>query len=60
MFGWVGIIVGILLLLFAAFLVFFMSTAAEHQTSVDVNFGLNGIIFGFIMGIIGLALIFLP
>jgi hypothetical protein len=57
MFGWMGIIVGVLLLLFAAFMVFFFPAAQEQQPH---GFGLNGIIFGFIAGIIGVALIFLP
>jgi ABC-type Mn2+/Zn2+ transport system permease subunit len=59
MFGWIGVIIGILLLLFAAFMIFFfpMSTAeaSGHQTQ-----GWNGVLFGFVAGIIGVALIFLP
>ncbi len=59
MFGWVGIIVGILFLLFAAFMVFFfpMSTveSSGHQTQ-----GWNGVLFGVIVGLIGIALLFLP
>jgi NhaP-type Na+/H+ or K+/H+ antiporter len=58
MFGWIGIIVGILLLLFAAFMVFFYP-AASHEHQPD-PYGWNGVIFGFIAGIIGIALIFLP
>ena len=60
MFGWIGIIVGILFLLFAAFAVFFFPGTAEHQTSGESDYGMNGIIFGIIIGIIGLALLFLP
>ena len=60
MFGWIGLVVGILLLLFAAFCIFFLGGTFEHQTTETTDYGLNGIIFGFIMGIIGLALIFLP
>jgi hypothetical protein len=57
MFGLAGIIVGILLLLFAAFMVFFFPAAQEHQPG---GFGWNGVLFGFVVGIIGIALIFLP
>jgi len=57
MFGWIGIIVGILLLLFAAFMVFFFPAPTVHQSE---SFGWNGILIGFIAGIIGLALIFIP
>jgi multisubunit Na+/H+ antiporter MnhG subunit len=60
MFGWVGIIVGILFLLFAAFAIFFFPGTLEHQSSVESDFGVNGIILGIIVGIIGLALLFLP
>ncbi|MEM7815848.1 MAG: hypothetical protein QXN71_01880 [Candidatus Aenigmatarchaeota archaeon] len=57
MFGWIGTIVGILLLLFAAFMIFFFPAAEEHQPrGVDVN----GVVFGFIAGLLGIALIFLP
>jgi hypothetical protein len=57
MFGWIGTIVGILLLLFAAFMIFFFPAASqEHQQGI----GWNGVIFGFIMGFIGIVLIFLP
>jgi hypothetical protein len=59
MFGWVGLIIGILLLLFAAFMIFFFPAAAEHQPPQH-GVGWNGVIFGFIAGIIGVALIFLP
>ena len=57
MFGWVGLIIGILLLLFAAFAIFFYPAAAEHQPH---GFGWNGVILGFIAGLIGVALLFLP
>ena len=62
MFGWTGIIIGILLLLFAAFMVFFfpastMEGASGHQPQ---GFSWNGILLGFIAGLIGVALIFLP
>jgi hypothetical protein len=57
MFGWVGIIVGILFLLFAAFAIFFFPASREHQPD---PYGFNGILLGFIVGIIGLALLFLP
>jgi hypothetical protein len=60
MFGWVGIIVGILFLLFAGFAIFFFPGTFEHQSSDGMDYGLNGIIFGIIVGVIGLALLFLP
>jgi multisubunit Na+/H+ antiporter MnhG subunit len=60
MFGWVGIIVGILFLLFAAFAIFFFPGTFEHQSSMDTDYGLNGIILGIIVGIIGIVLLFLP
>jgi hypothetical protein len=54
--------VGILFLLFAAFAIFFfpastMEGASGHQPQ---NFSWNGILLGFIVGIIGLALLLLP
>jgi|GEM_PF-745946 len=55
MFGWIGVIVGILLLLFAAFLIFFFPAEAEHQYQ-----GWEGVIFGFVVGVIGAALLLLP
>ncbi len=60
MFGWIGIIVGILFLLFAAFAVFFFPGTLEHQTGGETDYGLNGMIFGIVVGLIGLALLFLP
>jgi len=57
MFGLAGIIVGILLLLFAAFMIFFFPMSREHQPD---PYGFNGVLLGFIAGIIGVALIFLP
>ncbi|MCX6814815.1 MAG: hypothetical protein NTY20_04170 [Candidatus Aenigmarchaeota archaeon] len=57
MFGWTGIIVGILLLLFAAFMIFFFPASKEHQPD---PYGFHGVLLGFIAGIIGIALIFLP
>ncbi len=57
MFGWTGVIIGILLLLFAGFMIFFFPAAREQQPQ---GFGWNGVLLGFIAGIIGLALLFLP
>jgi len=57
MFGWTGVIIGILLLLFAAFMIFFFPASKEHQPD---PYGFNGVLFGFIAGLIGVALIFLP
>lgn len=57
MFGWTGIIIGILLMLFAAFMIFFFPAAGEHQ---PLGTDVNGVILGFIAGIIGIALVFLP
>jgi len=56
MFGWIGAIVGILLLLFAAFMVFFFPSPVAHQPE---SFGWNGVLIGFIAGIVGVALLFL-
>jgi hypothetical protein len=56
MFGLIGQIIGILLVLFAAFMVFFFPAAQDHQES----FGPNGVFFGLIAGALGVALIFLP
>ena len=57
MFGWVGSIIGILLLLFAGFMIFFFPGPGVHQThGMDVN----GVILGFVAGIAGVALLLLP
>ena len=55
MFGWIGTIVGILLLLFAAFLIFFFPGTKEHQSQ-----GWEGVVFGFVAGVIGAGLLLLP
>jgi NhaP-type Na+/H+ or K+/H+ antiporter len=56
MFGWIGIIIGVLLLLFAAFMIFLFPASQEHQPD---PYGWNGVLFGFIAGIVGIVLIFL-
>ena len=56
MFGFVGIIVGILLLIAGVFLVFFFPTTEEHQ---PVSFGVTGIVIGIVFLIIGFVLVFL-
>ena len=57
MFGWIGTLIGILLLILAALFIFIFPSTVEHQPE---PYGWNGVIFGFILGIIGFALIFLP
>jgi len=57
MFGWTGLIAGVILLLIAGFLIFFFPSATKHQPE---PYGWNGVILGFILGLIGLALLFLP
>ena len=61
-FGLIGFIVGVLFILFAVFAIFFMPAAGIHQTSgtEGLDYGLHGIIFGFIVGAIGVALVLLP
>ena len=59
MFGLAGIIAGILLLLFAAFMVFFFPMSTVESSGQQTQ-GWNGVLLGFIAGIIGIALIFLP
>jgi len=57
MFGWIGILAGVVFLLIAGFLIFFFPSTVEHQTE---TYGWNGVFLGFICGVIGCALIFLP
>ena len=58
MFGWTGVIIGILLILFAAFMIFFFPAAENEQQ--PHGFAWNGVFLGFIAGVIGVVLIFLP
>ena len=55
MFGWIGIIIGILLFLIGGFLVVFFPSTEEHQGN---TFGLSGIILGFILLIAAFFLVF--
>ena len=55
MFGLLGAIIGILLLLWAVFMLFFFPAITEHQTE---HFGKNGIIFGFFLVLVGALLVF--
>jgi hypothetical protein len=55
MFGIIGILVGLLLILIGGFLVFFFPSTAEHQPH---PFDITGVVLGFILLIIGGALIF--
>jgi len=56
MFGWPGIIIGIIFILLAAFLIFFFPMTTEHQTE---KFGVVGVVLGFILLITGILLIFI-
>jgi hypothetical protein len=55
MFGWLGIIIGILLFLIGGFLVVFFPSTEEHQGE---TFGLTGVILGFILLIAAFFLVF--
>lgn len=55
MFGWIGTAVGALILLWAIFMIFFFPAMAEHQTDY---FGKNGLIFGFVLLLVGVLLVF--
>jgi hypothetical protein len=57
MFGIVGMIVGIILILVSVFLIFFFPSTAELQS---YSFDKNGVLFGFLLLFIGIVLIFLP
>ncbi len=56
MFGWLGIIIGILLFLLGGFLVVFFPSSEEHQGD---SFSLTGVIMGFIFLIAAFFLVFL-
>ena len=60
MFGLIGIIVGILCLLFAAFMVFFFPASTMRGATGHQSQGWEGVLFGFFVGLIGVALLFLP
>jgi hypothetical protein len=62
MFGLIGFIIGVLFVLFAVFAIFFVPAAGIHQQSgaPATDYGLNAVIFGFIVGAIGVALVMLP
>jgi hypothetical protein len=55
MFGIIGVLVGIVLILIGGFLVFFFPSTAEHQPP---PFDVVGVVLGFILIIIGGILIF--
>lgn len=55
MFGWLGIIIGILLFLIGGFLVVFFPSTWEHQGDI---FSLTGIILGLILLIAAFFLVF--
>jgi len=55
MFGWIGVVVGILFIIIGGFLVLFFPGTKEHQPG---PFGLVGVVLGFILIIAGGALIF--
>jgi len=57
MFGWTGLIIGIILLIWAGFMFFLFPGTAEHQPSPMAQ---NGIIFGIFLFIVGLILVLLP
>lgn len=55
MFGMAGLVIGILLLLFGAFMIFGFPAAEEHQPP---SFSWAAIVIGFIVAIIGAVLVF--
>lgn len=55
MFGWIGIVIGILLALAGIFLVFFFPTTTVHQGE---SFGKTGVILGVIFLIVAFFLLF--
>ena len=61
MFGWVGGLLGIILLILGGLFIFVFpaatSSAKGHQPD---SFAVNGIVFGFVLAIIGAVLLFLP
>jgi hypothetical protein len=56
MFGWLGVIIGILFIIIAAFLIFFFPMTTVHQTE---KFGVVGVVLGFILLIAGILLVFI-
>jgi NADH:ubiquinone oxidoreductase subunit 3 (subunit A) len=56
MFGWFGVLVGIIFILIGGVLVFFFPMAIDYQSE---KFGFVGIVLGFIFLVIGGALIFI-
>ncbi len=55
MFGIVGIVVGVLMLLFGAFCVFFFPSSHIHQQQ---ELAMGGVIIGIVSLLIGAALVF--
>ena len=56
MFGLIGFLIGIMLVLFGFFLAIFFPNLPEHQGE---NFALAGIVIGIVLLIVGAALILL-
>ena len=55
MFGWLGIVLGILLILIGGFMVFFLPTTEKHQPE---SMAWTGVIVGIVFLIIGGILLF--
>ena len=55
MFGWIGIIIGILFFLIGGFLVVFFPSTEEHQGD---SFSITGVAIGIILLIAGFFLVF--
>ena len=55
MFGWIGLLVGILFIAVGGFLVLFFPSTQEHQPG---PFGVVGVVLGFILIALGGVLIF--
>jgi hypothetical protein len=55
MFGLLGVVIGIVLILLGGFLVFFFPSTTIHQGE---DFGVAGVVLGFIILLIGGVLVF--
>ncbi len=56
MFGLLGVIVGIILIIVGGYMFFFMPMTIEHQE----GFGISAVIIGLIFMIAGFVLVFVP
>jgi len=56
MFGLIGIVIGILLLLVGIFLVFFFPSTMEHQPP---GMSVTGVVLGLVLLVVGFVLVFL-